>query len=125
MEIRYKGMIWAGIYVENLESAIGFYRDVLSLPLIRKGTHYAHFDAGAEGLLELFSGGSSSPQPKRPETQSTVFALRVENLKVTEKILRQRSVRFTENSGTFENKHWATLVDPEGNCIEIKEIFDI
>jgi len=51
-------------------------------------------------------------------------ALRVENLAFTEATLRERGVRFTENTGTFENMSWATLVDLEGNSIEIKEITD-
>lgn len=124
MEINYRGIVWAGIHVENLELAIGFYENTLGLSLLGRNAHYAHFDAGAGGLLELFSGGKSSPNPKGPEAQSTMAALRVESLALTEEILRKRGVRFTENSGTFENMSWATLVDPEGNCIEIKEIAD-
>jgi predicted enzyme related to lactoylglutathione lyase len=122
MDINYRGIIWAGIHVENLELAIRFYRDTLGLSLLGGNAHYAHFDAGADGLLELFSGGKSSPSPKGPKAQSTMVALRVENLAFTEEILRKRGVRFTENSGTFENMSWSTLVDPEGNCIEIKQI---
>lgn len=121
MEINYRGIVWAGIHVENLELAIDFYKDTLGLSLLRREKDSAHFDAGAGGLLELFSGGKSSPKAKGPERQSTMVALRVENLAVTEEILRKRGVVFTENSGTFENMAWSTLVDPEGNCIEIKE----
>lgn len=124
METNYKGIVWAGIYVEDLELAIGFYKNTLGLSLLGRKADYAHFDAGAGGLLELFSGGKSSPKPKGPEAQSTMAALRVENLAFTEEILRNRSVQFTENSGTFENMSWATIVDLEGNCIEIKEITD-
>ncbi len=125
MEINYTGIIWAGIYVENLELAIRFYKDTLGLSLIGRGAHYAHFDAGAGGLLELFSGGKSSRRPKGPEAQSTMAALKVEDLAFAEEILRNRGVRFTENSGTFENMSWSTLVDPEGNCIEIKQISEM
>jgi predicted enzyme related to lactoylglutathione lyase len=124
MEISYKGIIWAGIHVENLELAISFYRNTLGLPLLGRSADYAHFDAGAGGLLELFSGGKSSPKPKGPEAQSTMAALRVESLAFTEDILRKRGVQFTENRGTFENMSWTTMVDLEGNCIEIKEITD-
>ena len=49
-------------------------------------------------------------------------ALLVDNLELTKSILKEKGVEFTENEGTFENMHWATLVDPEGNCIEIKQI---
>jgi predicted enzyme related to lactoylglutathione lyase len=122
MDVKYRGIIWAGIYVEDLELAIGFYRDTLGLPLIGRNAHYAHFDAGAGGLLELFSGGKSSPDAKGPEAQSTMAALKVDDLAVAEGILRARGVRFTENCGTFEKMSWSTLVDPEGNRIEIKQV---
>jgi predicted enzyme related to lactoylglutathione lyase len=122
MNVTYSGIAWAGIHVENLEQAIGFYKDTLGLTLLRRTADYAHFDAGADCLLELFSGGKSSTNPKGPEAQSTMVALRVEDLALTEEILRKRGVRFTSNSGTFENMSWSTFVDLEGNCIEIKQI---
>lgn len=83
---------------------------------------YAHFDAGGGSLLELFSGGKKSPSVKSPKLQSCMSALLVDNLELTKSILKEKGVEFTENEGTFENMHWATLVDPEGNCIEIKQI---
>lgn len=32
-----KGIIWAGLYVEDLRRAVVFYQDVLGLRFIRKG----------------------------------------------------------------------------------------
>ena len=42
--MNYRGLIWAGVYVQDLEASISFYRDVLSLPLLDHGEDWAHFD---------------------------------------------------------------------------------
>jgi len=60
---------------------------------------FAHFDAGAGGLLELFSGDAQSSQPKRPPSQSVMVALRVDDLRQAEETLKQRGVRFTDKQG--------------------------
>jgi len=122
MSIHYNGIVWAGIYLENLEEGIKFYQNILELKLLERKEDYAHFDAGNGELLELFSEGKASSAPKSTNIQSTMFALRVDDLNFTVETLKNRGVKFTENTGTLENMRWATLVDPEGNCIEIKEM---
>jgi len=122
MNINYKGIIWLGIFVEDLENSIKFYEDILEFNLLGRKDSYAHFDAGGGSLLELFSGGKKAVSAKSPKLQSTMSALLVENLEQTKSILKEKGVVFTDNEGTFENMHWATLVDPEENCIEIKQI---
>jgi len=56
--MNYRGLIWAGIYVQDLDAFIAFYRDVLALPFLDRGDDWAHFDSGSGTLLELFTGGS-------------------------------------------------------------------
>ena len=60
--MKYQGLIWAGIYVEDLEACILFYQNVLGLPLLGQGKDWAHFDSGAGTLLELFTGGQQECQ---------------------------------------------------------------
>lgn len=122
MGLEYKGIVWLGIYVEDLAKAIHFYEETLGLTLLGCKEHYAHFDAGAGSLLELFSGGKAHSSPKGPELQSSLSAFLVDDLEQTKAILKDRGVQFTDNEGSFENMRWATLVDPEGNRLEIKEI---
>lgn len=122
MNIEYKGIVWVGIYVEDFESSVTFYQKILGLRLIGQKGGYAHFDAGNGALLELFSGGKRHTEEKGVDKQSSMAALLVDNLAKTKEILKSRGVQFTANEGSFENQHWATIVDLEGNCIEIKEI---
>ena len=45
--MKYLGLVWAGVNVEDLEASISFYQGVLGLPLLDRGTNWAHFDSGA------------------------------------------------------------------------------
>jgi predicted enzyme related to lactoylglutathione lyase len=121
--MKYQGLIWAGIYVEDLGASVSFYQNVLGMALLDKGEDWAHFDAGAGTLLELFSGGKSTPEAKKPDQQSIVLGLRVENLERAVTELQQKGVRFMPaDSGEFEGTRWAHFSDIEGNRLEVKEI---
>jgi len=48
-----KGIIWAGLYVEDLWRAVVFYQDVLGLRFIRKGDAWAHFTDPEGNRLEI------------------------------------------------------------------------
>src|SRR5215510_4112613 len=120
--MKYPGIIWAGLFVEDLESSIRFYKDALGMSLLGKGEDWAHFDSGNGSLFELFSGGKAASQPKTSVQQSLVLGLRVENLDSAMAELKQRGVQFTGEVGEFEGTRWAQFSDPEGNQLEIKEI---
>jgi|SRR5689334_18646627 len=120
---KYQGLVWAGIYVENLAACISFYQNVLGLPLLGQGEDWAHFDSGAGTLLELFSGGRSTKAPKRSHQQSIVLGLRVDDLDRAVAKLQQKGVQFIpEESGEFEGTRWAHFSDLEGNRLELKEL---
>lgn len=121
--MNYRGLIWAGIYVQDLEACITFYRDVLALPLLGRGEDWAHFDSGSGTLLELFTGGTSRPAPKNPDRQSIVLGLRVDDLDRAVAELRERGVEFLPGeSGEFEGTRWAHFTDLEGNRLEVKQV---
>ena len=120
--MKYHGLIWIGLYVEDLQASIVFYRDVMGLPLLGQGDDWAHFDSGNGSLLELFSGGKASLEPKLPAQQSIVLGLQVENLDRSIAELKGKGVHFTGDVGEYAGTRWAHFSDPEGNQLEIKEI---
>src|SRR6478672_2590201 len=121
--IKYQGLVWAGIYVEDLAACMSFYQDVLGLPLLGQGEDWAHFDAGAGTLLELFTGGRLVQEPKQPYQQSIVLGLRVEDLDRAVAELQQKGIKFIpEESGEFAGTRWAHFSDIEGNRLEVKQI---
>jgi predicted enzyme related to lactoylglutathione lyase len=121
--MNYRGLVWAGVYVQDLDASISFYRDVLSLPLLDRGEDWAHFDSGSGTLLELFAGGTARQAPKKPEEQSIVLGLHVDDLDQAVIELKDRGVHFLPGqSGEFAGTRWAHFSDSEGNRLEIKEI---
>jgi predicted enzyme related to lactoylglutathione lyase len=120
--MKYQGFAWAGLFVEDLEAGIAFYRDVIGLPLLGKGDDWAHLDSGNGSLLELFSGGKASGTPKKPDQQSIILGLRVDDLDHAVAELKGRGVRFIGEVGEYAGTRWAHFSDPEGNRLEIKEI---
>jgi len=120
--VKYLGFVWAGLLVQDLEASVSFYRDVLGLLLLGKGDDWAHFDAANGALLELMSGGQASRQPKRPEQQSIVVGLRVQDLDSAIAELKQKGVNFIGDIGVYKDTRWAHFTDPEGNRLEIKQV---
>lgn len=120
--MKYQGPIWLGLFVEDLEASIHFYKDVMGLRLLGKGDVWAHFDSGNGTLLELFSGGKASREPKLPAQQSITVGFRVENLENSIAELKQKGVHFIGDVGEYEGTRWAHFSDPEGNQLEIKEV---
>ncbi len=92
--MKYEGLIWAGIYIQDLEASISFYENVLGLPLLNQGEDWAHFDLGAGTLLELFIDGKRRQEPKKPDQQSIVLGLRVDNLDRAVSELENKGVQF-------------------------------
>jgi predicted enzyme related to lactoylglutathione lyase len=122
-DMSYQGLVWAGVYVQDLDAAIAYYRDVLSLPFLDRGEDWAHFDSGAGTLLELFTGGTSRQAPKKPDEQSIILGLRVDNLDSAVRELTDRGVRILPGgSGEFAGTRWAHFTDLEGNRLEVKEL---
>jgi predicted enzyme related to lactoylglutathione lyase len=116
------GIIWAGLWVEDLGASISFYKDLLGLQLLNQGDDWAHFDAGSGAMFELMSGGKASPAPKGPEQQSIVLGLWVDNLDAAIAELTYKGVHFDGEAGEYASTRWAHFYDPEGNRLEIKEI---
>jgi len=120
--MKYLGLVWSGLFVENLAASIIFYKDVMGLPLLGEGENWAHFDTGNGTLFEIFSGGKASPQPKSPPQQSLVLGLRVDDIDNAITELERKGVNFLGEVGEFEGTSWIAFSDPEGNQLEIKEI---
>jgi predicted enzyme related to lactoylglutathione lyase len=91
--------------------------------LLDQGEDWAHFDSGTGTLLELFTGGKSTQDPKKPDQQSIVLGLRVDHLDRAVSELKQKGVQFIpEGSGEFAGTRWAHFSDIEGNQLEVKVV---
>jgi predicted enzyme related to lactoylglutathione lyase len=119
--MKYMGLIWAGVSVQDMEAAVAFYRDVLGIRLMRQGEGWAHFDAGNGCVLELFPGGQASPEPKPADRQPIVVSLRVDDLDAVMAEMKRKGVSFIGEVGSYKEQRWVEFSDLEGNRLEIKE----
>ncbi|MCA1621615.1 MAG: VOC family protein [Acidobacteria bacterium] len=122
MQLKYNGYVWAGLFVDDLEKEIAFYRDAIGLPFQGQENGYAFFDAGNGDLFELWPNGVPSPTPKTPAQQSLKVSFHVDNLDETVAELKARGVQFVGGIGEKGGTHWAIFVDPEGNLLELKQL---
>lgn len=122
--MKYQGFIWGGLYVEDVERAILFYRDVLGLPLLRRSESSATFAFPNGALFGLFSGGIASSTAKTPEQQSLELGFRVNDLDAAIEELEAKGVQFVSEIGHWEKSRWIYFADPEGNTLEIAELVE-
>jgi predicted enzyme related to lactoylglutathione lyase len=117
-----KGVIWAGLYVQNLPAAVAFYQEKIGLRLVRQGEGWADFDAGGGAMFELLEGGRASSTPKGRDEQSLVIGFQVDDLDQALAALKSRQITLLAEPGQYKNQRWAYFCDPEGNILELKEI---
>jgi predicted enzyme related to lactoylglutathione lyase len=115
-------LIWAGLYVEDLEKSIAFYQDVLGFNLVRRGKNLAKFELAGGMSFELLSGGKLTPEAKGPERQSLVLGFRVADLGAAMRELSAKGVHFIGDISEYKGQRWVEFMDLEGNRLEIKEI---
>lgn len=106
------------VYVNDIEKATVFYRDVLGIPL----------DYAVEGWTQFKSNGAALvlhprlEQQKSPSSGSAVhITFRVDDLDAEYRRLIAQSVRFLAPPATVGFGKHATLLDPEGNSIDLIE----
>jgi lactoylglutathione lyase len=106
------------VYVSDMEKSIAFYRDVLGIPL----------DYTVEGWTQFKSNGAALvlhprlEQSKSPASGSAVrITFRVDDLDAEYRRLIAQLVRFLASPATVGFGKHATLLDPEGNPIDLIE----
>lgn len=53
------GVIETALYVDDLERAVAFYRDILGLAALNEDARFAAFDVGGRSVLLLFKRGAT------------------------------------------------------------------
>lgn len=118
-----KGISYVHLLVEDWPMAVEFYRDILGLSVdqIFEAEQSVAFDlAGAR--LVVSAGGVSSDRPKGADRNAFVPNVECEEIEQTVAELEARGVPFiTPLAENAEGYKLATLVDPEGNRIQLFE----
>ncbi|MDQ2964915.1 MAG: VOC family protein [Chloroflexota bacterium] len=108
------------IFVEDIESELRFYRDVLGLRLLYRTQRFVRFDATQGTSLSLIAGGHASAEPKDFRQGGIVPEIIVDNLELAVRRLEGAGVRHEAEVRTA----WGQFVffwDPEGNPLQYYE----
>lgn len=102
-------------WVRDMDAAVAFYRDVLSLPLLRRdGDEWAEFDAGPVRMALHGSGDQAAG--------SGTVVFRVRDLDEAMLVLRGRGADLDAGLGEVEGfARFATVRDPDGNPVQLIE----
>lgn len=107
------------IYVEEFESSLRFYRDVLGLPLRFVHEDWAEFGTRGTGLA-LQPGGKRSVSPKDFRKNGFLPTIRVQSVESAVAFLRSKGVKVTEIRQEALGR-LAVFCDPEGNQLQLVE----
>lgn len=123
MPPRLDGILETAIYVDDVDQAVRFYRDVLGLTVIDESDRLTALAAGPRQLLLVFKRGASVNLPLAPHDavgqQHVAFPISAGTLDSWEAWLTERGVT------VVEKKQWARggtslyFHDPDGHVLEL------
>lgn len=106
-----------GLWAEDVEAAVRFYRDVVGLRSVKQRRKRPHFDAsGAE--IVLLQGRPVAAQNAVPASFPLV-AFAVDDLEPALERLHEHGVRLPFGVGHDVHSRWVMFYDPAGNLIEL------
>jgi catechol 2,3-dioxygenase-like lactoylglutathione lyase family enzyme len=104
-------------WVNDMDRAVAFYRDVLGLPLARRdGDEWAEFDAGG---VRLALHGAVHGHAPPPGGAAVVFE--VADLDIARATLAARGVSFGHEGDVEGYARFLTFTDPDGNTLQVIE----
>lgn len=115
MQIKETGFI---LFLENYDENVNFYTEKLGLIVRERKQGLSKLDFGGSYLMVEDNGVSSTTEKNRAQNP-TVIRIEVMDFEETVSEIKSRGVRVQVNKynwGTI-----GTIVDPEGNRIEIKD----
>lgn len=108
------------IFVEDIETELAFYRDVIGLRLLYRTPKFVRFDATQGTSLALIAGGHASAEPKDFRRGGVVPEVIVDNLRLALERLDAAGVRHEAVVRTAWGQ-FCFLWDPEGNPLQFYE----
>jgi catechol 2,3-dioxygenase-like lactoylglutathione lyase family enzyme len=113
--MRVLGYTWAGVRTSDLQSAAGFFSDVLGLSVIREGKAMVQFETPSGQLFEVFGPKSSYYRLHA----CPVLAFQVEDVRAARKELESRGVEFVTDVDGDASEAWAYFRGPDGYLYEL------
>ena len=126
---RVEGVLETALYVEDLERAVSFYRNVLNFEKILANEKYCALSVAGRQILMLFKKGGSrqavaSPGGKIPATDGggnlhLAFSIAMTDFDYWENQLHSKGVAIESKVNWKRGGRSLYFRDPDQNCIEL------
>ncbi|MHA2168752.1 MAG: VOC family protein [Candidatus Kariarchaeaceae archaeon] len=105
------------VYVTNMENSIGFYHEILGLPIRKQSDHWTEVGGSENGVFI----GLHPSQNEIPASDNSIdIAFQVEDIRNARKQLEQKGVIFYDEITQVSPTSWYTSFrDPDGNNLSI------
>jgi catechol 2,3-dioxygenase-like lactoylglutathione lyase family enzyme len=123
------GVIETALYVDDLERAHAFYRDVLELDVLTSDSRFSAFDVGGRNVLLLFKRGATLETVHLPGGTipphdgagpiHVAFSITSDELAVWEKRLGSHSVAVEGRTAWPRGGHSIYFRDPDSHLLEL------
>ena len=113
-----KGLVWVGSRTEHYEEMVGFYRDVLGLPLELEEGEFAVFMLPDGSKAEIF--GPSDTEHTH-FSKGPVAGFLVDDVETARRVLEAEGIEFIGPVHVWEptGAAWSHFHAPDGNVYEI------
>src|SRR3989338_1274952 len=111
-----KGLAYVLLPSSDLVRSVGFYKDVLGLPLIWLEREQGHAAVQADDLLLVLS----IREPAKGEG-GAVLAFEVDDMEAAYATLREKGVGFPKGIEEHGGRRTARFADPDGNLLELNQ----
>ncbi len=105
--------------VDDMDRAIGFYRDVLGLPVRYQSDDWAELGAGNVTIALRRFGSGPEGRPELGVGEGATVVFEVEELDAARTELEGRGVKFTGQVFGYGPVKFAVFEDPNGNLLQI------
>jgi catechol 2,3-dioxygenase-like lactoylglutathione lyase family enzyme len=123
------GVIETALYVDDLERAHAFYRDVLELDVLTSDSRFSAFDVGGRNVLLLFKRGATLETVHLPGGTipphdgagpiHVAFSITSDELAVWEKRLGSHNVAVEGRTAWPRGGHSIYFRDPDSHLLEL------
>jgi len=115
-----KGVHSVLISTDDVGRLAPFYRDIVGLKVAMEGDDFAVFEAGSGSQLAL--GVHSEVKGRSKEPDRIMVDLEVDSCQAEYDRLRAKGVEFMREPGEDEGFIVATLLDPDGNQLQLFQV---
>ncbi len=105
------------VYVQDMPRAVGFYRDVLGLPLVMESPGWSQFDLGSGIALGLHNamGETRTPAP------GWIPGFAVDDVRAMKQRLVEANASITQDYHDIPGGVVIEFTDPDGNHIDVAQ----